>query len=91
MKPSIFRKNLILIISVVCLTTLAFIAIAIGLTDRLSVESSSSVLSRTAGLAAASLRDMVDASGFAAGQSSKAGLDAGIAKIAGISGYRVTV
>lgn len=98
MKTSIFRKNFVLIVVSVLVATLAFITIAISVTDRLFIESSSSVLIRSAKLAAYSFQpgdlagDGLTQPGIDTSQPASGGKAATrIREISQASGYRVTL
>lgn len=89
MKPSIFRRNLALIASVVFSAVVVFIAIAIAVTDSLSIESSSTVLLRTASLTASSF-EVLGKAGSTPGETGS-DTDRIVRDIARRSGYRVTL
>lgn len=88
MKQSLFRRNLALIVSVVSLATIAFVAIAVVLTDRLAIESSSSALLKTAALASAGI--VAEGTGAKPGEGGAA-LSQKAEAIGRLTGYRVTI
>jgi len=90
-RPSLFRRNLTLIALAISLATLAFTLLAIGLTDRLSIEAGSSVLLKTAALAANDSRLATPAANQARPSAEEPRLSQILAEIARLTGYRVTV
>ena len=90
MRPSLFRRNLTLIALAISLATIAFTLLAIGLTDRLSVDASSSVLLKTAALAASDSRLADTEAGLANSGAGELRLSHIAAEIAKLTGYRAT-
>lgn len=88
MKSSLFRKNFLLIASFIFALTLFFVAIAIVLTDRLAVESSSTVLLKAAALAASELEKPEYGQAPSVGEKK---LEEAGAALSRLSGYRVTI
>jgi len=90
-RPSLFRRNLALIALAISATTLAFTLLAIRVTDLLSIESSSSVLLKTALLASNDFSLIAQQAGQLnpSDEASRRGL--AITEIARLTGYRVTI
>ena len=82
-KTSIFRKNLIWVALAIVVATIVFVAVAINISDRLLIESSSQVLLKTANLAAVTLKNQSNAS-----ESSLSGF---VQEVTGATTYRVTI